>query len=377
VPAIGPLIAGESLSTIDLQAPPVQESPPDRAHALRFVRRIHRLRTLGLALGSVCVASVLHLHGAAIWWWVALALHGFAWPQLARALAMRSTDPRRAEMRHLLADSALGGMWVAVMQFSLLPSVLLVTMLSVDKVGSRNNSLLARSTALLVAGCALTSAALGFPVQVETPMSVMVACVPFLVIYPLTVSGVMIGLARRVTEQNRLLEELGRTDGLTGLANRRQGFVVAKAELARHARSGRPAVLVIADIDRFKDINDRYGHPVGDDVLYGVAAALRECTRAIDTAARYGGDEFLIVMPETDLAGVEEVARRIRKRLAARSFVGAPDLRCTVSLGAAEADREMRNVDAWVHDADSALYRAKAGGRDRLEGARPPRSARA
>ena len=352
------------MSTVDLQALPAREPAYDRARALRHVRRIHRIRTLGLALGGLCVASVLSLRGTSAWWWVALALHALIWPHVATAISRRSADPRRAEARNLMLESALGGMWVAVMQFNLLPSVLLVTMLSVDKVGARNLSLLARSTALLAAACALTSAALGFRVRIETPMSVIVACLPFLVAYPLTISSVMIRLARKVTRQNRRLEELGRTDGLTGLGNRRLCLAVAQAELARHARSGRPAVLIVLDVDRFKDINDRYGHPVGDDVLCGIATVLRECTRAIDTPARYGGDEFLIVMPEADLAGAEEVARRVRKRLAALAFPGAPDLACTVSIGAAEADPGMQNVDAWVRAADSALYRAKAAGRD-------------
>lgn len=331
------------------------------------------MRGLGLALGSLCVASVFRLNGAAPGWWLVLVLHAFVWPQVAAALAKRGADPRAVETRSLLLDSALGGMWVALMQFNLLPSVLLATMLLADKIGSRHPSFLALDIALLAGGCALTSAALGFPVQVETPMSVVVACVPFLVVYPLAISGMMNALARRVTRQNRLLTEVGRTDGLTGLANRRQCFAVAKDELARHARSGRPAVLFVIDIDHFKEVNDRYGHPVGDDVLCGIATVLRECTRTIDTTARYGGDEFVIVMPETDLAGAEEVARRIRKRLAELTVSGAPDLHCTVSIGAAEAERSMDDVELWVHEADRALYRAKDAGRDRFVGASPQR----
>jgi diguanylate cyclase len=364
--------AGGNPRAIDLPTAPVPQTPPDRARGLRFARRIHRMRTLGLALGALCVAAVLQLHDAHWWWWAALILHGFVWPHVATALARASDDPRRTEKRQLMAESALGGMWIAVMQFNLLPSVLVMTMLSVDKVDLGNSSVLARSTALMAATCALTSAALGFPVQVQTPMPVMLACIPLLVVYPLTISGAVLGLARRVTDQNRRLEELGRTDVLTGLANRRQGFAAAKEELARHARSGRPAALVILDIDHFKEVNDLHGHPVGDEVLCGIAAVLRECTRTIDTAARHGGDEFLIVMPETGLPGAEEVARRIRQRLAALSFAGAPGVRCTISLGAVEADRRMPDVDAWVREADSALYRAKASGRDRFVGA-PPR----
>ena len=356
---------------VETHALPSREVAAERARALRFVRRNHRMRTLGLALGAVCVASVLRLNAAAPGWWLVLVLHALLWPQLAMLLATRSSDPRRAENRSLLLDSALGGMWVAVMQFNLLPSVLLVTMLSADKIGSRHSSFLVINVALLAAACALTSAALGFPLRIETPMPVVIACVPFLIVYPLTISGMMNALAVRVTKQNRLLAEVGRTDGLTGLANRRQCFAVAKDELARHARSGRPAVLFVIDIDRFKEINDRYGHPVGDDVLCGIAAVLRECTRTIDTTARYGGDEFVIVMPETNLVGAEEVARRIRKRLAELTVSGAPDLHCTVSIGAAEAQRGMDDVELWVHEADRALYRAKDAGRDRFVGAIP------
>ena len=106
----------------------------EHIHALRFVRRMHRMRTLGLALGFLCVASVLRLHDAAPVWWAVLIVNAFAWPHAARWLAARDAHPRNAELSDLLVDSALGGVWVAVMQFDLLPSALLVTMLAVDKV---------------------------------------------------------------------------------------------------------------------------------------------------------------------------------------------------------------------------------------------------
>ena len=350
--------------------PNAAESPargPDRVRDLRFVRRIHRLRTLGLGLGAICVASVLRLHQEPFGWWLLLGAHAFLWPHLALLLATHSAHPRRVEMRNLALDSALGGAWIAVMQFNLLPSVLLVTMLAADKVSVGGPPLLARTFACLVAGAALASAALALPIDIDTPMSVVVASLPLLVAYPLAISGVMYDLARKVARKTHRLEELGRTDGLTGLGNRRQCFAAAEIELERHFRSGRPATLIILDIDRFKAINDRYGHPVGDEVLCAIGEILRQCSRSIDIVARYGGDEFMLILPEIDLRGAEGVAERIRKQLGTLALARAPELRCTVSLGAAELTREIANVDAWIRQADAALYRAKAAGRDRFE----------
>jgi diguanylate cyclase len=247
--------------------------------------------------------------------------------------------------------------------------VLLLTMLSVDKVSVGGVRLMARTFVALAATCAVTSAALGFPVDVPTPVFVLLASVPFLMLYPLAISAVAFGLARKVARQNRLLDELGHTDGLTGLGNRRQFLVLAEAELERHSRTGRPAALVVLDVDHFKTINDRYGHPVGDEVLCAVAEILRRCCRSPDTPARFGGDEFVLLLPETDESGAAEVARRIRSQLDSLELANAPDLHCTVSLGAAEATRDITGVDRWIERADAALYRAKAAGRDRFEGA--------
>lgn len=333
---------------------------------LRFVGRVHRMRTLGLVLGGLCVASVLQLHDAPTAWWLVLLLNALAWPHVAWWWARRSAHPRDAEMRSLMLDSALGGMWVAAMQFNLLPSVLIVTMLAVDKVSVGGAPLLMRAFMLQAVACALTWALLGFPLDVVTPMRVLVACMPLLAVYPIAISNLGYVLANRVAHQNRRLEEMGRTDGMTALANRRKLFAVADAELARHRRTGRPLAMLVADIDRFKLINDRFGHPAGDEVLCGVADVLRTCCRATDTPARYGGDEFVVVLPETDLHGAEEVALRIRRHLEALEFERAPGLRCTVSVGAAEANLDITGVDEWLQHADAALYRAKSAGRDRF-----------
>lgn len=332
----------------------------------RFVRRVHRLRTLGLGLGFLCVASVLKLHDEPLWLWGLLAIHAFVWPQLAFWLAGRSRDPVQSEFRHLVLDSAFGGAWIAAMQLNVLPSALFVTMLTADKVAVGGWQFAVRNLWMLAAACVATSAALGFPIGLDSPMAVVVSCIPLLVVYPLAISAVLHGLGTRFAHQNKRLAHLSNTDDLTELGNRRQGLAAAEQALARHRRRAGPATLIMLDVDHLKVINDRFGHSAGDEVLRTVGATLRRCTRVTDTAARYAGDEFLIVLPETNLRGARELVRRIRERLAIAKLQHAPGWRCTVSFGVADAGGDTAGVEQWIARADAALYEAKAAGRDRL-----------
>jgi diguanylate cyclase (GGDEF)-like protein len=175
---------------------------------------------------------------------------------------------------------------------------------------------------------------------------------------------------RELSAANARLAEASRTDTLTGLLNRR-GFLAAwEADRARASRSGRPSTLVLADLDRFKEVNDSAGHLVGDALLQRVAAAFAEILRAQDVAARWGGEEFIFLLPETALAGGIEVAEKLRRTLADRQFEceGTAAIRITASFGVAEhvpGERLERTVAA----ADAALYRAKDAGRNRVEAA--------
>jgi diguanylate cyclase (GGDEF)-like protein len=166
---------------------------------------------------------------------------------------------------------------------------------------------------------------------------------------------------------HRIVERQALVDGLTGLANRRQADEALASELARIDRLGGPVGLILADLDDFKAVNDRYGHPTGDAVLRDFAETLRETLREIDTAARWGGEEFAVILPGTDLEGAAQVAERIRTALAERTIVsvdGEP-LRVTCSFGAA-ASSPSSTVEQLVDAADDALYRAKRAGKDRV-----------
>jgi two-component system cell cycle response regulator len=169
-----------------------------------------------------------------------------------------------------------------------------------------------------------------------------------------------------VSDKERL-EKLALTDALTGLTNRRALADHLTQELDRARRYNLSLSVLLADIDRFKAINDTHGHIVGDSVLRQVGELLRSSARSVDIVARWGGEEFVIVMPETAPHGAVIFAERLRRRIEKRDFAdpGQPQLELTVSIGVASfPDDRIHSADSFVSIADQALYRAKNEGRN-------------
>ena len=182
--------------------------------------------------------------------------------------------------------------------------------------------------------------------------------------------GVIAGQAAVTLQNARLyarMQALASTDELTGLPNRRQFEQTLDDALVRHRRTERPFGLLMVDIDHFKAVNDTYGHDVGDRVLEQVAATLRASVRGADMPARWGGEEFIVLLEEADLDDILTVAERVRRNVAALAFpVDDGTLECTVSLGAAVWPEDGDDDDILIRRADEALYHSKESGRDRV-----------
>lgn len=177
---------------------------------------------------------------------------------------------------------------------------------------------------------------------------------------------------KQLEKKNEQLKYMARTDMLTGLFNRMRFTEFVEREIARIGRTGEPSSLVLLDLDHFKRINDLYGHPSGDTVLKLIAGVIRGQLRKTDILARFGGEEFVILLPGTTLEGAYRVAEKIRRAIEGCTFTGKmEDLHITASFGVTPLDSSQDvSFHSVYQEADKALYRAKDNGRNRVELAR-------
>ena len=182
-------------------------------------------------------------------------------------------------------------------------------------------------------------------------------------VYLLAYVGASVGREQRRARDAAI--RLSTVDGLTALYNRSYFFSALEREIARGDRSGRSFCLVMLDLDDLKAVNDRFGHIAGDQVLRAVADIVRGSVRKIDTAARYGGDEFVALLPETDPTGGWVVAEKIRLTVTEQGLPGV-DPGPTVSVGVVSYPADGRSADALLVSADRAMYASKRGGKNRV-----------
>jgi diguanylate cyclase (GGDEF)-like protein len=171
-------------------------------------------------------------------------------------------------------------------------------------------------------------------------------------------------------ERARLFQEvqsLALTDPLTGLQNRRSLFELGRIEFARSIRSHRPFSCMMLDVDHFKQINDNYGHAIGDEVLREFAQRSKNSVREVDIIGRYGGEELVILLPETDLKTAKLVAERLRSSIEKTPVrVSGREINMTISVGVATKDENTLELETLIARADQAMYIAKYKGRNQV-----------
>lgn len=176
-----------------------------------------------------------------------------------------------------------------------------------------------------------------------------------------------VAVALENTRLHNITQQLAITDELTGFYNRRGVFEIGRREVERSLRFGHQLSAVMADIDHFKQVNDTYGHDIGDEVLRILGERWRATVRGLDIIGRYGGEEFLVLLPESDLSTAHQVAERLRKSLVEIPIsTPAGDVSITVSLGVAAVTKNTKNLEELIKVTDQALYLAKSSGRDRV-----------
>lgn len=166
---------------------------------------------------------------------------------------------------------------------------------------------------------------------------------------------------------NATLEKLSQTDRLTGLLNRGTWENLLVAEFERFRRYKHDCVVVMFDIDHFKKVNDNYGHQAGDEVIRHTSASLIQCMRQTDIGGRYGGEEFGVILPETDTEGARIFCERLRKIIEAATVeTSAGPIRYTISMGISRLTTEHKDYLQWLEESDKALYASKEGGRNQV-----------
>lgn len=316
----------------DLMRPAFPQRADDADADVVLPRRIHRFRILGMGLAGIAIAAVLFEQRAGPLQWTLWLFTSLLWPHVALLLSRHGRRPYHTELRNLLLDSAFAGLWVPLMHFNLLPSVLILTLATVDKISTGIPRLWIRSipgvALAILAGGALT----GFAFEPASSMRVILASLPLLLIHTIAVALTTNLLVQKVREKNRRLDELNRIDALTGVSTRGHWQAQAAEVLAGHHADGRVAMLLMVDVDRFKAANDRHGHATGDDVLRLVAACIRGHAGERAIAGRYGGDEFAIVVPGAGEAEARRLGQAIVEAVRGIALPHAPGLRCSVSI---------------------------------------------
>lgn len=352
------------------------------------IRMNYRNRTSSWIIVFAVIGSHFADHPYGVMAWVLLVLQFLIYPHLVYLRTRFTNDPLKAELNNLLLDSFTFGIWVTALGFPLWITFLLGISTCINLGAFRGASGLLQAIGLLLAGAFLAIPFVGLHFNPDTSLTTSLLAIfclsTYLLLYAFgahkrTVTLHEVRLKLRQSEQalhkqiaeisflqGQLTEQVNR-DPLTGLFNRRYLAATLDREIARCIREKDPLCVMMVDIDHFKQINDTYGHQAGDEVLVQVAKTLVDELRASDIACRYGGEEFLLLMPNLTLLVAVARAEELREKLAASCIQAAGQkIQVRLSIGIASLLTDATTAHELIRCADTALYQAKQEGRNRV-----------
>ncbi len=368
---------------------------PGRSRPHWIVGTHHRLRSASFFNSFVFCAVHMWGLGYGPLAWGGVALLFLVYPHLAWWRACRADDTQRAELQNLLLDCLLAGLCVGALGLPLWITFTLFISTAINNAITQGLRGIALALGLFAAGALVGSASQGFVPAPPSSGWVTALCVFGLTWYLLGVGHVAWLRARALrTVRERLkrgeqalhaandnlrvqlqqirdlqaqLQDQANRDPLTGLYNRRYLQATIDRELARCRRDGTPLCVMVIDIDHFKRVNDAHGHQVGDEVLCRLARLLSASARQGDVACRYGGEEFLMLLPRMPLdVAVQRAQRWCDAFAAGETATPTGNVRCTLSIGIAAFPEHGDEAETLTRHADDALYAAKAHGRNRV-----------
>jgi len=363
----------------------VNQNRPGAAHWVVLMN--HRNRTASWWIVFAIFALHFRARGDGPVAWALMSLQFLVYPHVVYVVAKYARHPFAAEINNLRLDACCFGLWAAWLGFPLWISYLLLVCGCINLAAFRGLRGALEAVALSVLGAAVSVALFGLRFEPGTTMPVTALSMACLTGYLLmfargaytravTLSETRHKLRQSEQALQRQLEavqalqaqlsEQANRDPLTGLYNRRYLNDAVQREFDGGSQAGKPVAVLLIDIDHFKQINDRYGHSAGDQVLQDVAKLLQQGVRPNDVVCRYGGEEFLILLPELDSDAAQSRAEWCRAQVsmpgAVNAAVGEP---VTLSIGVACTAGMVVSPQRLIDQADEALYQAKLGGRNR------------